>query len=374
MTDLVIDATELARRVIPPTAFVADTQAFVDVRLPQSTGKASYSFIGAGVSQNADTVVNLVEPHGFCVGAAAMPHGVVNNPHLHYTAEVFLCTRGRWRFDIGSGGEQSLELGPGDVFSIPTWVFRGFENIGEDDGWLFSVLGGDDTGGILWAPEVLRQAAETGLYLAADHSVLDAADGPVGEDALAPLDDAELVVDTYTDAELEAHVSRPPDLAWSDRALLASVLADHRVRLAPVIGFGLTEDRRHRPPISHPHGFSLEWLEVEPGSSTGRHRFEGNAAAFLTEGYWHLRLNGSDDAIATDPPEGSVVSLPGGAWRELVNTGDQPARALMVTPGDARVHVEWAPEILTAAADAGWARDASGYVAPLRLLGIGADR
>ena len=98
---LTLDPSEFARRVIRPGEFVADRSAFVDVRLPRSAGKASYSLIGPGVSQNPDQVVNLPEAHGFHVGAASMGHGVVNNQHMHFTAEVFICTRGAWRMRIG---------------------------------------------------------------------------------------------------------------------------------------------------------------------------------------------------------------------------------------------------------------------------------
>ena len=40
-----------------------------------------------------------------------------------------------------------------------------------------TVLGGDDTGGIIWAPEVLRRARDTGLYLGRDNQLID---GPAG--------------------------------------------------------------------------------------------------------------------------------------------------------------------------------------------------
>ena len=40
--DVIINPDDFARRVIEPTDFVADTEAFVDVRLPRSAGKASY--------------------------------------------------------------------------------------------------------------------------------------------------------------------------------------------------------------------------------------------------------------------------------------------------------------------------------------------
>ncbi len=367
---VLVRAEEFARRVIQPADFVPDAEAFVDVRLPRSAGKISYSFIGPGVSQNDAQTVNLTEPHGFQVGAASMDHGVINNQHLHFTAEVLVCTRGHWRVNIGEHAEQQLDVGPGTVFSAPNWVFRGFENIGSDDGWLFAVLGGDDTGGIIWAPDVLRDAAQTGLYLRSDYSLLDAANGEPPEDVVLPLD-AELLtaVDTYTDEELAARTVKMEDLQWSANALLSSVLAGHATALAPVIGYGLTEDRRQRTPIGTPHGFSVEWLRIAPGASTGVHRHSHSQVVLIGEGQWEIAVNRGDDMIGASPAEGSVVSIPANAWRDFKNTGAADALALVVCGSDQRAVIEWDPEIVTAAEALGWGHDAAGYLAPLALLG-----
>ena len=366
----VVRADEFAHRVIEPSDFVADTEAFVDVRLPRSAGKASFSFIGPGVSQNDSQTVNLTEPHGFQIGGASMGHGVVNNQHLHFTAEVLICTRGRWKVSIGEHAEQHLEIGPNTVFSAPNWVFRGFENIGDDDGWLFTVLGGNDTGGVIWAPDVLREAAQTGLYLRPDYSLLDIANGEPPEDVVLPLD-AELLaaVDTYSDADLAARTVRMEDLQWSSDALLSSVLHGHVTALAPVIGYGLTEDRRHRTPIGSPHGFSLEWLRVAPHSSTGIHRHCRSQVVLIGEGQWEIALNRGDDEISAKPTEGSVVSIPASAWRNLKNTGPDDAFALVVCGSEERAEIQWDPEIEAAAEALGWGHDAAGYLAPLALLG-----
>ena len=366
---MIVDAAEVSRRVIEPGQFVPDPEAFIDVRLPRSRGKASYSLIGTGVSQNSGQSINLTEPHGFCVGAASMPHGTVNNPHLHYTAEVFICTRGRWRMTIGQRGEQTLEIGPGTVFSVPTWVFRGFENIGEDDGWLFTVLGGDDTGGIIWAPDVLRQAAETGLYLASDHTVLDRANGQSVDDAIAPLDDDVFEsVDSYSTSQLRSRAIRLDSLDWSRRSLLSGVLAGHASALAPVIGFGLSEDRSQGPAIWNPHGFSIEWLRVPAGSRVGLHKLDVSQVLLLSQGDWEISFNRGDAVESTRPPPETVVSVPAGAWRDFANAGSGDATALVVCGGDGRALIEWDPAIVYRARAAGWARDAGGYVAPLRLL------
>ena len=369
---LTLDPSEFARRVIRPGEFVADRSAFVDVRLPRSSGKASYSLIGPGVSQNPDQVVNLPEAHGFHVGAASMGHGVVNNQHMHFTAEVFICTRGAWRMRIGEHGQQTLDISAGTVFSVPTWVFRGFENIGPDDGWLYAVLGGDETGGIVWAPSVLRAAAETGLFLGPDGTVIEATDGWAPKNCVEPLGPSQLSsLDSYSDTDLAARAVTLADLAWSRHALLSSVSlngASPPVELAPVIGHGVTEDRHHRPPITNPHGFSVEWLRAAPGASFGLHRLAAPQAVILTGGRWEVSVNRGADRLAERPEEGSVVSVPPGAWRDFVNVGESEAYALIVCNSQQRPRILWDEALAQSAADNGWSRDASGYLAPASLV------
>ncbi|WP_419841173.1 cupin domain-containing protein [Candidatus Poriferisodalis sp.] len=372
-TDPARTGAVLTGRVLEPADFVADTAAFVDVRIERSRGKVSYSFVGPGVSQNADQHVSISEPHGFNVGAATMPHGVYNNAHLHYTPEVFVCTRGNWRVDIGRRREQAVHLTPGAVLSVPPWVFRGFENTGCDDGFLFVVLGGDDTGGILWAPEVLREAAETGLYLRRDNTLIEAGNGAVPQDRIQPLSDSQLAcVDAYSDAELAQRVVTGDQRRWSAHGLLSSVLGpQHAVELAPVIGFGLCQDRLSRPPIRTPHGFGLEWLRASPGTSTGLHRHDDSQVVLLLDGDWEVALNEPDQQGSERPAAGSLVSIPASAWRDLRNVGATAAHAVVITGGDGPSRVEWSGAVLAEATAAGFGLDAAGYVAPLELLGSG---
>lgn len=369
-----VTAAEAQRRVIEPHDFIADTEAFVDVRIERSKGKASYSFIGPGVSQNAEQSINLTVPHGFNVGAASMPHGVVNNPHMHYTAEVFICTRGSFTMTIGRDSEQTVDLEVGDVFAAPTWVFRGFTNTGPHDSWVFVVLGGDDTGGIIWSPDVLREAADTGLYLAPDNSLIDTEAGGSPDSIIAPASDADLeTIDRYTDDELEAHAVRGDDREWSDRALLSSVLPGHATNIAPVLGFGMSEDRRHRAPVMTAQGFSVEWLRIPPGQSTGVHRLAEPQVLLLAEGEWKIGFNDGDELIESKPTEGSVVSLPPGSWRDFTNVGSTDAVAAVVCGTDSPNTIEWSREIVAQAHAAGWARDAAAKVAPRSLLAPAAE-
>lgn len=368
--EVIVNVDEVDRRVIEPDDFVADTEAFIDVRLEGSAGKASYSLIGPGVSENSGQVINLTEPHGFSIGGAAMPHGVVNNQHMHYTAEVFICTRGQWQMRLGQHGDQQVDIGPNTVFSVPPWVFRGFQNIGGDDTWLFAVLGGDDTGGILWAPQVLEAAADTGLFLSRGHAVLDARAGDRITEVIGPVDESRLVeLDSYTDDAIRELIVAPDQLDWSHSALLSGVLEGHASAMAPVIGFGLTEDRRQRPGIWTPHGFTLEWLRLEPGASTGLHRIAQSQALLLVDGNWQISYNRDGNRTSRAAAEGSVVSVPAGCWREFSNTGASSATCLVVCAGDERARAEWDPALVAAALDLGWGRDARGYLAPVDLLG-----
>jgi mannose-6-phosphate isomerase-like protein (cupin superfamily) len=152
--------------------------AFIDTRTPGSQAKENFTIIGPGVSENPDQFVHIAEPHGFNIGGARQPPNCVNSQHSHDTAEVFLVHTGQWRFDLGEHGEDAqVFIGPGDVISLPTKMFRGFTNVGTDVGFLFAVLGGDDPGKVLWAPQVFELAAEHGLVLLETGRLIDKAAG-----------------------------------------------------------------------------------------------------------------------------------------------------------------------------------------------------
>ena len=178
-------------RHIQRSDMVACKLAFIDCKMPGSERKENYSLVGPGVTQSHDQVVNLTEAHGFSLGVAAMPPGTVNNLHIHFTAEVFMIQRGTWTFRWGADGRDGEVVGrPGDVVSIPTWIFRGFTNSGQEDGWIFTALGGDDTGGIIWHPSILENAAQYGMFLTQDNMLVDteagaAAPGARGVDRAA---------------------------------------------------------------------------------------------------------------------------------------------------------------------------------------------
>ncbi len=147
--------------------------AFIDAHTPGSDQKENFTIVGGGVSESPDQHVHITDKIGFNIGAAGQPPKCRNSLHSHTTAEVFFVAKGRWRFfwgRYGTAGEFIAE--EGDIFNIPTGIFRGFENVGQDYGMIMAVLGGDDAGGgVTWAPQVIEDAQAHGLMLG-DNGVL----------------------------------------------------------------------------------------------------------------------------------------------------------------------------------------------------------
>ena len=242
MLTITLTQEEAQRRLVRPEDRVSCSVAFIDCKLPGSHLKQNYSFIGPGVTQSASQVVNIPEPHGFNIGAAAMPKGVTNNLHLHFTAEVFLIHEGSWRFRWGANGEHQAEFSAPAILSIPTWIFRGFTNVSPTDtcGMVFTVLGGNNTGGIIWHPSILDAAREYGLYLSRDNMLIDVEAGgktPDDADLLQPLGVEHIAaLRDYSIEEMSQRAVTGEQRTWSANALLDSVLPGHGGELAPVIG------------------------------------------------------------------------------------------------------------------------------------------
>ncbi len=356
-------------RTIKRSDMVACKVAFIDCKMPGSERKENYSLVGPGVTQSHDQVVNLTEPHGFSLGVAAMPPGTINNLHVHFTAEVFMIQRGQWTFRWGADGQDgTAEGGPGDVVSVPTWIFRGFSNTGTEDGWIFTALGGDDTGGIIWHPSILKNAAQYGMYLTPDNMLVDTSAGaprPAAE--MAPLTPQQIAtLPRYTAEDMAKRIVRADRRDWSSQALLSSALPGHEVDLAPVIGHGMTEDRAHAAPVGGPHGFSIEWLRIAPGSRTGRHMLSEKQVIIVFKGAVDITLNEPGAETTVHVTEGECFSAPAGTWRDL--SAPDGAEMTIITATDARKRITWAPEIVHAALEAGTVLDHDGHVAPFALL------
>ncbi|KNG92344.1 cupin domain-containing protein [Pseudaestuariivita atlantica] len=217
---------EMEARIVRYGDLVPCKTAFIDAHTPGSDQKENFTIIGGGVSESPDQHVHIKDTPGFNIGAAGQPPKCRNSLHSHRTAEVFFVLKGRWRFfwgRWGKAGEVTLE--EGDIFNIPTGIFRGFENIGTDYGMIMAILGGDDAGGgVLWAPQVIEDAKDHGLVLGENGKLYDSKKGQKLPDGVGPMpllaDDVLARMPEPTTGEVvPRYVARYWDMmALSDRA------------------------------------------------------------------------------------------------------------------------------------------------------------
>ncbi len=182
-------ANQLEGRIIRYGDLRPCKTAFIDAHTPGSDQKENFTIIGAGVSESPDQHVHLNDAIGFNIGAAGQPPRCRNSLHTHRTAEVFFVLKGRWRFFWGRlGNAGAVVLEEGDIINIPTGVFRGFENIGNDYGVIMAVLGGNDAGGgVIWAPQVIEDAQAHGLILGENGMLYDTKRGEQLPSGIRPM-------------------------------------------------------------------------------------------------------------------------------------------------------------------------------------------
>ena len=291
---------EMESRIVRYGELIPCRTAFIDTHTPGSDLKENFTIIGGGVSESADQHVHIKETPGFNVGAAGQPPKCRNSLHSHRTAEVFFVLKGRWRFfwgRWGTAGEVVLE--EGDIFDIPTGIFRGFENIGQSHGMLMALLGGDDAGGgVIWAPQVIEEAREHGLILAETGKLYNSRKGESLPDGVAPmpaLTDEEL--GAYPEIPVEDVVPRFVARRWDMAAVSAR-------RPAPVIG--------ENAMIADRPGFAVDFLSrnsIPDGMySTDRHEI-----LMVTEGHWKLRWENGGTVLAP----GDTCAVPPSVNRSL---------------------------------------------------------
>jgi quercetin dioxygenase-like cupin family protein len=368
-----MNLAQLQQRYIPFSNLQYSTEAFIDYAIEECSPKYNYALIGPGVSQNPNQPVSLREPHGFQLGGVSMPRGKTNPPHMHFTCEVFMCFRGDWRLMWGfNPDEKNTLFSEGDVVSVPTWIYRAFRNIGVDDGFLFTGLGRNDTGGILWGPWTIEQARKAGVYLTEDYRMIDTRRGDLlssDVQLLKPMTAEEIAaLEDWSPERMLQRVIRFAELRWSAQALLDSVLPGHGAQMAPVVGLGIDQGRAVNPPVTNAHGMSIEWLRIPAGGQVGLHRIKHKQALVLKKGQVRLEVQ-ADDGQFSQRLQGTATAwdsfaIPADHWRSLHNEGSQEALLLLLTSGDEKKMIEWSADIVDQAAALGWAIDANGCTAP----------
>ena len=294
--------------------------AFIDAHTPGSNQKENFTIIGGGVSESPDQHVHIRETPGFNIGAAGQPPKCRNSLHSHRTAEVFFVLSGRWRFfwgRWGTAGEVVLEKG--DIFNIPTGIFRGFENIGTDYGMIMAILGGDDAGGgVIWAPQVIEEARGHGLMLGANGRLYDSKKGESLPPGVAPMP-----------------LLNADELATFPEVPAANVIPNHVARYwdlvslaqkAPVQVIGAQGVLRDRP------GFEVGFL-TRASATEDFHTHDRPSVLMPVTGHWRVIWDGG--ATVLNPgdtclfpahvPHAAIPSMSGEAALYHVIATDDPA-------------------------------------------------
>ena len=145
----------MIERIAKFNELIPSTLPFVEGRLEGHKERKNYSIVGPGVAEDSEQSVKISKAHGYNLGAVSANPKNGSGLHSHTTAEVFLIYSGKWRFYWGANGKNEIILGKGDIISMPTNMFRGFENAGDEEGLIFVVLGNDDPGIITWVQKFL---------------------------------------------------------------------------------------------------------------------------------------------------------------------------------------------------------------------------
>lgn len=309
---------EMESRTVRYGELVPCRSAFIDAHTPGSDKKENFTIIGGGVSESADQHVHITETPGFNIGAAGQPPKCRNSLHTHRTAEVFFVLKGRWRFFWGRWGDAGeVVLEEGDVFNIPTGIFRGFENIGTDYGMIMAILGGDDAGGgVVWAPQVITDAKDYGLTLGDDGKLYNQNQPlPAGVKPMPLLTEEELNQFPEPSASdvVPNFVARYQDMMAMAKESPLNVIGEQ----------GMLKDRP---------GFELDFINRESSNNT-LIKSDRHTVLMVMRGHWRLSWEGGQIILAPGdtcavPPglsHGLEPSMSGEASLFRVRNTDDPA-------------------------------------------------
>jgi len=285
---------------------------FVEGKLKGHQDRLNYSIVGPGVSEDSKQNVKIAEAHGFNIGAVSAAPMNGSGLHSHTTAEVFLIFSGSWRFYWGTDGKEGeIVLHRGDVASFPTNMFRGFQNVSDQQALMFVVLGENDPGVITWTPSLLKKAKETGMVLLDDNSLidLDKNEIPNGKKLIEPLQENELnQFDHYTSQEIEKFVIRSID---QNKYFLDDEHYNSNSILNYLDSFNI-HNKDFNPYIDHKTGFGLTLLHGE-NAHIHTYTLTESEVYLCLEGEWEITCNESKVKIgpkdAFSPPKNSSRSL-----------------------------------------------------------------
>ena len=268
---------------------VPSTLPFVEGKLEGHKDRKNFSIVGPGVAEDSKQFIKISMAHGYNLGAVIAKPQNGSGLHSHTTAEVFLIYSGSWRFYWGAEGKEEIMLNAGDIISMPTNMFRAFENVGKEEGLIFVVLGGDDPGIITWVPDVLKKAKETGMALLDDNSLIDLSEKkiPEGKKILEPISNDEIKkFDNYKLNDFKKFVYK-----FENRSLYENNL-DNGIDLIQILGKQFV-DKSFTPVINQDTGFNLSILKAKKGSLKDL-IFNKPTILFSRKGLWNIEIQNSN--------------------------------------------------------------------------------
>ncbi|MBI3514080.1 MAG: cupin domain-containing protein [Proteobacteria bacterium] len=155
---------EMEKRVARFKTLTPHPVTFLDQALPQHT-RDVFNLIGRGVSEEAGAAAEITDVRDFNVQMSRAKPGHGAGLHSHKTIETFMPLNGSWSIFWGDQGEHEIILEQFDLISVPPGIMRGFKNVGGEEAYLFTVLGGTDPGRVTWSPDLIAQAAAKGWEL-----------------------------------------------------------------------------------------------------------------------------------------------------------------------------------------------------------------
>lgn len=322
----------LSERLVRYEELIPCRNAFIDTRSPGSDQKENFTIIGPGVAENPDQHVHIAIPHGFNIGGARQPPGCLNSQHSHLTEEVFVVSQGSWHFTAGvEGNDAVVRMEEGDIISIPMDLFRGFENVGDDTGYLYAVLGQDDPGRVLWAPQVFEMASDYGLVLLENGGLVDTTLGQKIPEGVAPMPktSAEQIAQhrVIDDEELEQCVVRLADFPFSNNTALTQ---GTDVLEAPLIGPASADEKLGETKLNWSHGFCVRALKFKPGAFITTHKRFEEEVVYVQNGSIKMLVDG--EALILN--KGDTFTTPIGAARSFAQQGDEVALIYVTRRGD----------------------------------------
>ncbi len=275
----------MVERIARFNELTPSTLPFVEGRMEGHKERKNYSIVGPGVAEDSQQSIKISKPHGYNLGAVSANPKNGSGLHSHTTAEVFLIYSGTWRFYWGADGKNEMILNQGDIISMPTNMFRGFENAGEKEGLMFVVLGKDDPGIITWVPNVLIKAKETGLALLDDNSLIDLKQNevPPNRKLLEPITNKILKnFDNYEINEIEKFVFRSKNQANLEIDL------NNKIKLIQILGNNFS-NKTYKPLVGHNTGFNLSILKTKKGLIENL-IFDKPTVLFSQKGNWEIKI------------------------------------------------------------------------------------